>query len=151
MSWWTQTFWCEACEREIKDIFPKTELPETIPCECGETMIQIVSCNQKPQLRHHGERRVNNIGNRKLYHQQSGIYYSSYKELEQKAAAKGMFPIGNRQESIDWIESADTESYEMQQKKKRVKEYRDECARNGIDPGGEITKEVRDSLRKRNG
>jgi hypothetical protein len=151
MSWFTQAYQCESCGFETKDLFRKSEVPETLTCECGSTMIQCLSVNEKPRVRHFGVRRPNNVGNRVCYHQQSGTYYSSWKELDEKNAEKGMFPIGNQQESIDWVESADTESFAVQERKRKVKEYRDYCARNGIDPGGEITKETRDSLRKSNG
>jgi DNA-directed RNA polymerase subunit RPC12/RpoP len=149
MSWFSQSYWCEDCGREIRDLFPKSEVPDAIECECGGVMEKCMAVNVKPQTRSFGVRKPNNIGNRVCYHQQSGTHYTSWKELDEKNAAKGMFPVGNRQESIDWVEAADTEGAKVQERKRKVTEYRQYCERNGINPGGEITKVEKESLKRK--
>lgn len=144
MSWWTQAFWCESCEAETTDLFPKLEVPESIICDCGSVAHSCMSVRPRAQARSFGVKKPSNQGNRTLYHHQTGIHYSSFKDLERKAADKGMYPIGTHQESLDWIDQADTESAERQQMKREVKEYRDKNPNEAV-----ISKEERERLKKR--
>lgn len=137
--WWTHT--CRMADK-----------PSEIPCECGHMAesrmsVPIIAVSRdKPKAQ-----KPSGSKNKLLYHQQAGIYYTDYKDLERKAKARGLEPIGTYQDGLDWIDSADTESFQKQEAKRQVKEYRQYCANNGIEMGGKVTEKERVELSKSKG
>jgi putative FmdB family regulatory protein len=88
---------CDTCEEVTIAIKSMDSRDDTVPCEiCGGTTYRIMSMPAKPTSEDYYsvKGRVKNSKG-EHYHEQAGIWYKNGEDLDRKAAAKGLIPVGS--------------------------------------------------------